>query len=215
MNERRDGPNLPAFRVLDHEMIIVDTEYTTWPGALESGWAEPWQHREIVQMAAIRVDDRYRETEAFDQLVIPTINSRLSPLFISLTGIEQERVDSEGVSFSEALNDFLNFVDGHPVICMNGDEAVMRENCQLNGIDFPFNNSWHRLRPYLELIGVDVQNLSSGDLHNLTPRPLIGHTHNALHDVRSMARWLEHADILVDVLPTGAPTFDPRSFRQD
>src|SRR5690606_28807495 len=38
------------------EIIFYDTECTTWEGALANNWGEPWQHREIVQVAAARFD---------------------------------------------------------------------------------------------------------------------------------------------------------------
>ena len=195
------------------DTIIVDTEYTTWPGALESGWSLPGQHREIVQIAAIRVDQNFKPMSAIDIFVKPKINPILSPLFSELTNIEQWLVDRDGINFPDALRILYAYSEGDdlPVVCMNADEAVMRENCQINEIDFCFKNSWHRLRPYLETIGVDLSEMSSGDLHKLTPAPLVGHTHNALHDVSSMARYLEYAGVGIDALPTGAPTTDPRS----
>lgn len=199
--------------------IIVDTEYTTWPGALESGWREPGQHREIVQIAAIKIDENFQEIESFDVLVRPTINSDLSPLFVELTGITGTMVETKGKSFTEQLGAFYNFCEKGllPLICMNADEAVFRDNCSLNKTPFPFLHSWHRLRPYLESLGINLSQISSGDLHRLTSAPLsVGHTHYALHDVRSMGRWMEDAQqkgLLTSLsqLPTGAPAFDPRS----
>lgn len=200
--------------------IIVDTEYTTWPGALESGWSSPGQHREIVQIAAIQVDSEFREIRSLDLLVRPGINPVLSDLFVELTGIGQKEVDRDGLRFEEALERFYGFAwrGSLPVVCMNADEAVFRENCGLAGIEFPFERSWHRLRPFLEASGVDLSTRSSGDLHLLTPTPLVGHTHNALHDVRSMAAWIRHArgSILsegLEQLSTGAPDRDPRSMK--
>ena len=202
-------------------IMILDTEYTTWPGALESGWAEDWQHREIVQIAAILLDRDLQEIAHLDQLVKPTVNPVLSDLFVDLTGITQSQVDSEGVDLAKATRRLAGFGGGSefsPVICMNGDEAVFRENHALLGLELPFDRPWHRLRPFLEESGVDVETHSSGDLHRLTPVPLVGHTHNALHDVRSMAAWIRHAAVhgrlqRLDQLPTDLPTSDPRSGR--
>lgn len=193
--------------------IILDTEYTTWPGALENGWSAPGQHREIVQIAAIRVDNDFRETAALDLIVRPSVNPVLSDLFVTLTGIVQAKVDGDGVPFAVALGDFTAFVGDDPVICMNGDCRVFLDNCDINGVQFPFARQFHRLRPLLERSGVDLTRRSSGDLHELTPRPLVGHAHNALHDVRSMARWLECAGIVDPIgrMPTELPTRDPRS----
>ena len=205
---------------MSHTYIIVDTEYTTFPGALESDWSLPGQQKEIIQIAAIKVDQNFNEMGKIDLLAKPVLNPVLSSLFIDLTGITQQDVDQNGLSFSEALEQFYYFCDlgKTPVICMNSDETVLRKNCALSGgIIYPFKNSFHRLRPYLERLGVDTQTHSSGDLHTLTPQPLASaQTHYALHDVRSMAHWLKHMQEQkifksVDRLPTGAPKSDPRA----
>ena len=200
-------------------IVITDTEYTTWPGALERGWTGPGEHREIVQIAAIRVDDAFAETAALDLLAVPLFNPQLSPLFTELTGISQDDVSGRGLPFPEALSRFAAFCGAGPVVCMNADEAVFRENCSLWNLPPPPGGSWHRLRPFLELHGVDTARYSSGELHSLTAHPLQGHVHNALHDVRSMSRWLLHAQVRgiykgIRDLPTGAPSWDPRSGRR-
>lgn len=197
-------------------MIIIDTEYTTWPGALENGWSSPGQHREIVQIAAIRVDEDFNEVEHFDLIVRPSINPTLSDLFIQLTKISQATVDTQGLAFSEALTKLIAFCSTEEIICMNSDGGVFEENCKLNSIDdFPLRGRFRRLRPLLEKLGIDLINVSSGDLHKMTPSPIQGHTHNALHDVRSMSHWLHYAQksgafkSVLD-LPTDIPVIDPR-----
>lgn len=198
--------------------VIVDTEYTTWKGALESGWSKPGQHREIVQIAAIKIGPDLVEKESLDILVRPQINPILSELFTELTGITQAQVDGKGIDAVYAMFKLQDFtMDGQiPIVCMNGDEGVMRENARLFGWPMPLTSRWHRLRPFLEDQGIDMQGVSSGDLHALTDTPITGHTHNALHDVRSMGVWIRHAfakGILttLEQLPGGIPEKDPRS----
>ena len=197
--------------------IILDMEYTTWEDALRNGWSGPGQHREIVQMAAIGVDADFVEQDHLDVIVKPGINAVVSDFFTALTGITQDRIDSEGVQFDVAMHRLLRMTnDGNvPVICMNADEMVMRENCRLYGKVFPFATGFHRLRPFLASVGIDTRGVSSGDLHGMTDHPLEGHVHNALHDVRSMACWLRQAKRIgdltsLDQLPTTTPEIDPR-----
>ncbi len=195
------------------DIIITDSEYTTWKDALQTGWSGPGQHREIVQLAAARVTSDFSKViETIDLMVVPKINPKLSPFFIELTGIKQTAVDNHGMSFPARLDQFWSFSENGtlPVICMNADEAVVRENCRINEVQFPFENSWHRLRPYLDQIGIDIS-VSSGDLHKLTHDPLKSNmTHYALHDVLSMVKFLRHISADISYLPTGAPTVDPR-----
>ena len=37
------------------EIVVCDLEYTAWAGSLQRGWSDPGEHREIVQIAAIRL----------------------------------------------------------------------------------------------------------------------------------------------------------------
>jgi inhibitor of KinA sporulation pathway (predicted exonuclease) len=195
--------------------ILTDSEYTAWEGSLERGWSGPNEHREIVQIGSVRTDDDFNIVETFMQLVIPSINPSLSEFFQSLTNISQGRLESGGCYFAEGLRRFANFCGTTPIICMSGDSGVWRENCKLNEEAFPFEMDFHRLRPFLVEIGIDLQGLSSGDLHTLTDTPLQGHVHDALHDAKSMAIWLNYAKregwfTRIEQLPTIVPDIDPR-----
>ena len=62
------------------KFIVTDSEYTTFPGAIESDWtAEDWMHKEIVQIAAAKVDlsKDFNDVVVFETLVIPKINKAL------------------------------------------------------------------------------------------------------------------------------------------
>ncbi len=181
---------------MNNSIIMLDTEYTVWEGAKESGWALPNQHREIVQIAAIKFDPTTgSEISAFDVIVKPKYNGNLSKLFIDLTTITQETVDQKGIPFQFALKRFYEFSNSGetPVVCYNADEDVFRENCELHGIQFPFLKKWKKIRPILHDLGINTNINSSGTLHTLTDHPLDGgHVHYALHDVRSMGRFIEY-----------------------
>ena len=197
--------------------LLTDSEYTTWEGALESGWAAPGQHREIFQLAALLTDADFHEIDSIVVLVKPKVNPILSEFAQRLTNVSQMQIEQHGVTFPEALKQLeLIASRASATICMSGDSGVLRENCRIHGIPFPFEHDFHRLRPFLEQQKIDLSKCSSGELHKLTPTPLEGHTHDALHDCRSMAAWLRHAKVRsvflsVSDLPTEIPKVDPRS----
>ncbi|MDP6451614.1 MAG: exonuclease domain-containing protein, partial [Lentisphaeria bacterium] len=86
-------------------VIIFDTEYTSWEGSLQRGWSEPWEHRELVQIAAVRTVETAAGFEAVDTLdlvVQPQVNREVSDYFVALTGLDRERIAVEGVSFQTA-----------------------------------------------------------------------------------------------------------------
>lgn len=77
------------------ELLLLDTEYTSWEGCIETGWdASANQYKELVQLAALRVDvDTLNILDEYNRFVRPQINPRLSEYFRELTGISQAQVD--------------------------------------------------------------------------------------------------------------------------
>ena len=43
------------FERLPDTFIIFDTEFTAWEGSMQRGWSGQNEHREIVQISAIRI----------------------------------------------------------------------------------------------------------------------------------------------------------------
>ena len=65
------------------EFVVFDTEFTAWEGSMQRQWSEPWEHREIIQIAAVKVQassTNVRITETFNELVLPVINPTLSAM---------------------------------------------------------------------------------------------------------------------------------------
>ena len=120
-----------------NEFIIYDLEYTTWQGALERNWSKETEIREITWIAAITVDvDTLQETNAFDCIIKPTINPKLSEYFIDLTGLTQQRADKEGKPFIEGIRAFRRFVDSRPTVCHGWDVIALLENFRLKNLKF-------------------------------------------------------------------------------
>ena len=94
-------------------LVVWDTEFTAWPGSQERGWTGPGEHRELVQIGAVALaaTAEFKEIATFERVIQPTINPRLSPYFMELTGISQERVDCDGIPFPAALEAFADFVN--------------------------------------------------------------------------------------------------------
>lgn len=173
------------------KVILFDTEYTSWEGSLQRKWSEPWEHREIIQIAAVKlsIDEDVVEEETYDCLVKPVVNPRLSDYFVQLTGISQAVVEEKGSQFQEAYQGFLAFCEhgALPAFSWGDDPAVIRENCVLNGLPYKdFPRGFHDIRDVLETIGIDTRPYSSGTVYQAVQAPFDLASHNALNDVRSM-----------------------------
>lgn len=176
------------------DLVLFDLEFTAWEGSMERAWSEPWEHREIIQIGAVRLKDDTGFSEVSRMLcyVSPTKNPQLSDYITALTGIDQKTVDDEGFDFPEALDIFVDFCDGaRAVISYSGDPDVMAENCALNGIKPP------KALPFVELdailarrAGPEFAKTTSYRLPELVGLPLEGQAHDALDDCLAIAATL-------------------------
>ena len=188
-----------------NNVIIFDTEYTTWENSKDCDWSEPWMEKEIVQIAAIKVDmDTMKISGEFECLVKPVINPILSDCFIRLTGINNDDVAKGSISFKEAYEKFCDFAGDLECWSYNpradkpiADGHVMKENLALNKMEekpaLNYINVHSFFKEEFAKIGTDIlaEKINSGKIakklgldQNIKD---LGHDeHNALYDVLSM-----------------------------
>ena len=175
-------------------IIIVDLEYTAWPGSLERSWSRADEHREVVQIGAVRLDagDGFTELAALNILVRPQRNPVLSDYFVALTGITNQRLAAEGTELATALDALAEFADGAPLHSNGPDGLVIIENCALIGIDNPLpQENWRDIAPALERL-LDRARVGSAEIPALLGLPAPGPAHDALADARAIAAGLRH-----------------------
>ncbi|HYD70692.1 exonuclease domain-containing protein [Azospirillum sp.] len=183
------GVERGLIRTLD-AIVVYDLEYTAWEGSHARRWSGPGEHRELVQIGAVRVHPRdgFAESAAFSLLVKPRINPRLSGYFTDLTGITQAAVDADGVDFATAVERFAVFLDGAALALANGvDHDVLVENGRLHGVPLPFPDAlFVNVAPWLRAAAGGVA-VSSGALHRHFPGVPELQAHDALSDARMVA----------------------------
>lgn len=180
------------------EFVIFDSEYTAWPGSLESGWTRPGEIREMFQWGLLRVkrecQGQPREEAATEIIIKTVIVPQLPEYSISLTGVPQLRVDTEGIPFFAALEKMYQFSRSGelPILSYGGDRHVLADNCAMLAVTPPtFAAGFLDIRPLLHRTDPRTCALSSGQLHTLAPEDsLEGRIHDALHDVRSVCAYL-------------------------
>ncbi len=189
--------------------IIFDLEFTTWEGAMESGWSGENEFREIVQIGALKIsNDNFDVIEELNVLVKPKINPVLSDYFQRLTHISQEQVDQQGVSFTEAYGRFSDFCGHSLVFSYGSDMFILGENVAFNhchalrafkkdGMGFV------NIRPYFQRTQPDVPQPNSGRLwqHFNLPKPHEAEEHDALFDCYSILAAMKHLYQQGHVLP--------------
>jgi inhibitor of KinA sporulation pathway (predicted exonuclease) len=178
---------------LTGRLVIYDTEFTAWEGSWQRGWSGMGEHRELIQIGAVVLDgdNGFTELDSFDILLKPIWNPQLSDYIISLTGITQSMVDAHGTTVFKALSKFAKFCGDMPAYSYGNDADILRENCDLNHLSHPAHpGGFADIRPYLDAVGVETSQYSSGTVHRAVGATMNGHVHNALFDVRSIATTL-------------------------
>lgn len=183
--------------------VIFDTEYTSWEGCNLNGWKD-WQKKEIVQIAALKIDDKTLEViEEFNLYIKPEVNPVLSDYFMNLTGITNEKLSECGVNFAKAYADFCNFVKDLPCYSHGwslssselADGEVMLENLKLLGVDCEVIPNFKNVAPWFKeqykKFDIDIKKQCSGEiagfLHCDNELKNLGlDVHNALYDVYSI-----------------------------
>ena len=181
---------------VDGNIVLYDTEFTSWPGFLEQGFRAPGRYPEVIQIGAVRIDaaDDFAESDAVDVLVLPRVNAKLSDYIIDLTGITQARLEKAGIQFADALDIFLNFVgDSAPLFSFGMDGVIMRENCRLHDLpEPPLFDTEINLKAVLADAGLVEMSATSSGLPALFGLEPEHRGHDALVDVRAVVRVLRH-----------------------
>jgi inhibitor of KinA sporulation pathway (predicted exonuclease) len=177
-------------------IAVLDVEWTSWEGARQRLWQGPGEEMEMVQIGAITLTDdaALAEIAALDVLVKPRINPTLSDYFVTLTGITQQRLDSNGMDFRTALERLVRFLStGVRAVWSYGtDYRVIQRNCAINGLAFPFDEGLFRDARVLieDATGIDGSRVYSSALPEAMGFERRGAAHQGVDDCRCIAEAL-------------------------
>jgi DNA polymerase III epsilon subunit-like protein len=172
--------------------IVFDTEFTAWEGSQERNWNGENEFMELVQIGAIKVDNK-KIVDILDIYIKPTINPILSDYFINLTGITNQKINKEGISFKDALNKFYKFSQGYNLYSYGNDYHVIEENIKINNLNKiiyieKFKKQFFDFRDKLKDYNIDPNKYSSGTIYkafNIKKKKEL-QLHNALDDTYSL-----------------------------
>jgi|TARA_B110000438_G_scaffold293197_1_gene332650 inhibitor of KinA sporulation pathway (predicted exonuclease) len=108
--------------------VIVDLEWTSWKNNLKKNLREKWQKKEIIQIGAIKVNNKYKVINKINIYVKPKFNPILSDYIKKLTHITQNRIDKNGLTFEKACKKFNSFTKNCKIISNGVDGKVFKEN---------------------------------------------------------------------------------------
>jgi inhibitor of KinA sporulation pathway (predicted exonuclease) len=172
--------------------IVFDLEFTAWEGSMESRWGREGEHREIVQIGAVKLDaETLTITDEFEIFVRPRVNPMLSRYLTALTGITNEMIEKNAVDFITAYRSFLDFVGPWPTWAFGRDDQILAYNLKLYAWDAlpvpPYTNAI----PWFAAHGIDLKGKHAGDVAGVAGAAFAGRKHDALSDAHSVAAGLK------------------------
>lgn len=129
---------------MDHT-VIFDCEFLTAEGSPSRFWCGPYDPDPVVaQIGIVKLGlaDTFPILETLRTYVVPTDRNGkripLDPFFTRLTGVNEENIDADGVSLSEALERTCSFADGAKLWSWGKDEFNMIAiSCYVEGFAPP------------------------------------------------------------------------------
>ncbi len=174
--------------------IVFDTEFTSWKGSMQNNWSKLGEHRELVQIGALKIQDG-KIIEKLNIFIKPKINPVLSDYFIKLTGITNEHLDKYSQNIFVALDRFYEFSKNCIIYSYGNDYSIIEENLLLNSAPMKskyFSLKWkEKFRDFKELLydyDINSDKYTSGTIYKAFNLKLDNthKVHNALDDAFSL-----------------------------
>lgn len=119
------------------EYTLIDLEWTSWKNNyfgkfLEKEKRKNWQKKEIIQIGALKFDQRFKIKNSLEIIVKPNINKKLSEHIIKLTGLTDKKIKKRGVCFLEAFKNLKKFSKNSFVFSNGYDGKILKKNLRYN-----------------------------------------------------------------------------------
>jgi DNA polymerase III epsilon subunit-like protein len=146
---------------------------------------------EIIEIGAVKLDDKYNEIDSFKTYVKPVLGS-MAPRITKLTGITDEML-ADAPHYEEVIGDFIEWCDDSEVVYAwsENDLRQIRDESRLKSYTHPkmdsIVNRWKDFqKEYANLIGTSKR-ISLSDAVFFLGENFQGAEHDALWDARNTA----------------------------
>ncbi len=130
------------------KILVYDVEKACWMGHPPEG-----MRHDIIEIGFCVLDVRSKIISEKRSLLIKPANAKVDWFCKKLTGLTQERLDAEGMGFSEACGVLVDEVGSRHIPSASwgmDDGRAIRRDCQFYGVEYPFGkehvNAQNRFR---------------------------------------------------------------------
>lgn len=165
---------------------VVDLECTCW----ERNDPNRCAH-ETIEIGAVLLDKNFDYIKEFTQFIKPFENPTLTEYCIDLTSITQADIDS-APSLHVAISKLVEWVGPSKdvVFCSWGffDENQLRNECRLNSITYPFNETSINIKVRFSKIMQRTKKMGLRKALRILDIPFEGTQHRGIDDAKMIAK---------------------------
>jgi len=143
---------------------------------------------EIIEIGAVKVNDKLETTDEFSAFLKPVINPILTQFCTKLTTITQSDVNG-AKNPKQIIQDFINWCDKDYLLCSWGfyDKKQFRHDCYYHGLNTRWLNNHISLKHQFAEIK-NVRPCGMGKALNMLKLPLEGTHHRGIDDTRNISK---------------------------
>ena len=139
--------------------IVFDLEFNMFFKFKEGDSGNPDLKNEIIQIGAVKLNEKLETISEFNLLIKPVIYKRINPYVKRKTNINTSQV-VRGTPFIKAIESFNSWIGNEYVLCSWGHDDILglRENCLFFGFDsLSFNKFINIQQNYMNLRSLTKQ----------------------------------------------------------
>ncbi|MGN0297841.1 MAG: exonuclease domain-containing protein [Lachnospiraceae bacterium] len=116
--------------------IVFDLEWNQAESLLE----EKDLHFEIVEIGAVKLNEKLEIVDRFSQLISPSVYSKLNPVTSQVIHLTDGELANQGRPFTEVIKEFFKWCGEDPFFCTWGtmDLSELQKNIDFYGVENPF-----------------------------------------------------------------------------
>lgn len=116
--------------------IVFDLEFNMFFKFREGDYANPALKSEIIQIGAVKLNERLETIGEFNSIIRPVIYKRINPYVKKKTNISSSKV-AKGKPFNKAIESFNAWLGEDSILCSWGQDDILglRDNCQFFGFN--------------------------------------------------------------------------------
>ena len=170
------------------KIIIIDLEATCWQGPVPEG-----QENEIIEIGLAVLDTQNGGISKNKGILIQPQRSKVSPFCTELTTITQELLDTNGVSFQEAIAQLVDEYDPDLYTWASYgqyDLNMLKKQCKSFGVSYPMGVEHINVKAlFADVYSLQKPTGMNGALGMLNI-PLEGTHHRGIDDAKNIAKIL-------------------------